>query len=85
MFDPTSKRIYATSGGAGAVDVYKETDPDHYQSLAGGGMCFPLFHYVKDQFDTTGDPEFVIDVEQIVAQRVLGDVQFQRDFLVWQS
>ena len=85
MFDPTSKRIYATSGGAGAVDVYKETDPDHYQSLAGGGMCFPLFHYVKDQFDTTGDPEFVIDVEQIVAHRVLGDVQFQRNFLVWQS
>ena len=33
MFDPASKRIYATSGGAGAVDVYKETDPDHYQSL----------------------------------------------------
>ena len=33
MFDPASKRIYATSGGAGQVDVYKETDPDHYQSL----------------------------------------------------
>ncbi len=33
MFDPVSKRIYATSGGTGAVDVYKETDPDHYQSL----------------------------------------------------
>ena len=33
MFDPTSKRIYATSGGTGQVDVYKETDPDHYQSL----------------------------------------------------
>ena len=33
MFDPASKRIYATSGGTGAVDVYKETDPDHYQSL----------------------------------------------------
>jgi DNA-binding beta-propeller fold protein YncE len=33
MFDPASKRIYAASGGTGAVDVYKETDPDHYQSL----------------------------------------------------
>lgn len=33
MFDPASKRIYATSGGTGQVDVYKETDPDHYQSL----------------------------------------------------
>ena len=33
MFDPTSKRIYATSGGTGQVDVYKETDPDHYESL----------------------------------------------------
>jgi len=33
MFDPASKRIYAASGGTGAVDVYKETDADHYQSL----------------------------------------------------
>jgi len=33
MFDAGSKRIYATSGGAGVIDVYKETDPDHYQSL----------------------------------------------------
>jgi DNA-binding beta-propeller fold protein YncE len=33
MFDPATKRIYATSGGTGAVDVYQETDPDHYQSL----------------------------------------------------
>jgi len=33
MFDPANKRIYATSGGAGEIDVYKETDPDHYQSL----------------------------------------------------
>jgi DNA-binding beta-propeller fold protein YncE len=33
MFDPAGKRIYATSGGTGQVDVYKETDPDHYQSL----------------------------------------------------
>jgi DNA-binding beta-propeller fold protein YncE len=33
MFDPASKRIYATSGGAGVINVYKETDPDHYQSL----------------------------------------------------
>jgi len=33
MFDTANKRIYATSGGAGTVDVYKETDPDHYQLL----------------------------------------------------
>jgi DNA-binding beta-propeller fold protein YncE len=33
MFDPASKRIYATSGGTGMVNVYKETDADHYQSL----------------------------------------------------
>jgi DNA-binding beta-propeller fold protein YncE len=33
MFDPASHRIYATSGGADAVDVFKETDPDHYSSL----------------------------------------------------
>ena len=33
MFDPATKRIYATSGGAGVINVYKETDPDHYQSL----------------------------------------------------
>ena len=33
MFDPASKRIYATSGGTGVVDVYQETDPDHYKSL----------------------------------------------------
>ena len=33
MFDPASKRIYATSGGAGVINVYTETDPDHYQSL----------------------------------------------------
>jgi 6-bladed beta-propeller len=33
MFDAANKRIYSTSGGAGEVDVYQETDPDHYQSL----------------------------------------------------
>lgn len=33
MFDPAGKRIYATAGGTGAVDVYSETDPDHYQSM----------------------------------------------------
>lgn len=32
-FDPASKRIYAMSGTAGAVNVYKESDADHYQSL----------------------------------------------------
>ncbi len=33
IFDLASKRIYATSGGAGVINVYKETDPDHYHSL----------------------------------------------------
>src|ERR1035437_4456171 len=33
MFDAATQRIYATSGGAGEVDVYKENDPDHYRSL----------------------------------------------------
>jgi YVTN family beta-propeller protein len=33
MFDAATKRLYATCGGAASVDVYKETDPDHYQSL----------------------------------------------------
>jgi DNA-binding beta-propeller fold protein YncE len=33
MFDAASKRIYATSGGAGVINIYKEIDPDHYQSL----------------------------------------------------
>ena len=33
MFDPASHRIYATSGGTGAVDVFNENDPDHYKSL----------------------------------------------------
>ena len=33
MFEPASKRIYVTSGGAGVINVYKENDPDHYQSL----------------------------------------------------
>ena len=33
-FDPTRKRLYAPcGGGTGTVDVYKEIDPDHYQSL----------------------------------------------------
>jgi DNA-binding beta-propeller fold protein YncE len=33
-FDPLSKRMYAASGGAGgSVDVYEQTDPDHYKSL----------------------------------------------------
>ncbi len=33
-FDPVSKRIYAASGGAGgSVDVYEQTDPDHYKFL----------------------------------------------------
>jgi DNA-binding beta-propeller fold protein YncE len=34
VFDSASKRLYATCGaGAGSVDVYEETDPDHYKSL----------------------------------------------------
>jgi hypothetical protein len=33
-FDPKSQRLYAACpNGNGSVDVYKETDPDHYQSL----------------------------------------------------
>jgi DNA-binding beta-propeller fold protein YncE len=33
-FDPASKRIYASGGGGeGSVDVYKENDADHYESL----------------------------------------------------
>lgn len=32
-FDPATKRIYVVSGGQGAVDVFKETDPDHYESI----------------------------------------------------
>jgi DNA-binding beta-propeller fold protein YncE len=32
-FDSGSKRIYVISGGEGVVGVYKEKDPDHYQSL----------------------------------------------------
>jgi DNA-binding beta-propeller fold protein YncE len=33
-FDPASKRIYVSCGGdGGSVDVYKEQDADHYQSL----------------------------------------------------
>jgi len=33
-FDPTAKRIYVTGGGGmGSVDVYKERDADHYDSL----------------------------------------------------
>lgn len=33
-FDSLSKRIYAASGGAGgSVDVYEQTDRDHYKSL----------------------------------------------------
>jgi DNA-binding beta-propeller fold protein YncE len=33
-FDPASKRIYVSGGGGeGSVDVYKENDADHYESL----------------------------------------------------
>jgi DNA-binding beta-propeller fold protein YncE len=31
VFDPTSKRLYAAAGGQ--VDVYREVDADHYESL----------------------------------------------------
>jgi DNA-binding beta-propeller fold protein YncE len=52
MFDPSSKRIYATSGGAGEVDIYGEKDPDHFQSLgkirsapgAKTGLLVPQLH-----------------------------------------
>ncbi len=33
IFDPASKRIYAISGGEGAVDAYRETSPDVYEPL----------------------------------------------------
>ena len=74
MFDPGSKRIYATSGGTGAVDVYKETDPDHYQSLgnipsgpgAKTGLLVPqlarLFVAVPPRGATPG-PVYVYEVQ----------------------
>jgi DNA-binding beta-propeller fold protein YncE len=33
VFDVASRRLYAACGGSGTVDVYEETDPDHYRSL----------------------------------------------------
>jgi DNA-binding beta-propeller fold protein YncE len=34
VYDPSSKRLYAACpDGTGSVDVYEETDPDHYKSL----------------------------------------------------
>jgi DNA-binding beta-propeller fold protein YncE len=34
VYDPGSKRLYAVCpDGVGTVDVYEETDPDHYKSL----------------------------------------------------
>jgi DNA-binding beta-propeller fold protein YncE len=34
VFDPASKRLYASCGdGGGAVHVFEQTDPDHYKSL----------------------------------------------------
>ncbi|HEV2386062.1 MAG TPA: YncE family protein [Candidatus Acidoferrales bacterium] len=34
VFDPATKRIYATCGAApGEIDVYQEQDPDRYESL----------------------------------------------------
>ena len=33
-FDPQSKRLYAACpAGKGSIDVYREADPDHYESL----------------------------------------------------
>jgi hypothetical protein len=74
MFDAGNKRIYATSGGAGVVNVYKETDPDHYQSLgqvpsgAGGktGLLVPqmsrLFVPVPGK-GTAGSAVYVYQVQ----------------------
>lgn len=34
IFDPSSKRLYASCGSdGGSIDVYQEVDPDHYTSL----------------------------------------------------
>ena len=34
VYDPASKRLYAACpAGNGSIDVYRETDPDHYESL----------------------------------------------------
>ena len=33
VFDSASKRLYAPCGGSGTVDVYEQTDPDHYKSI----------------------------------------------------
>jgi DNA-binding beta-propeller fold protein YncE len=34
IFDPASKRLYASCGsGGGSIDVYREDSPDHYTSL----------------------------------------------------
>ena len=53
-FDPESKRIYSTSGGAGHLDVYKELDPDHYQLLGkvltGSGAKTGLLAKELDRF-----------------------------------
>jgi hypothetical protein len=33
-FDPGTKRLYAAcDAGAGSINVFEETDPDHYKSL----------------------------------------------------
>lgn len=60
-FDPESKRIYSTSGGAGEVDVYKETDPDHYQLLgkvpSGSGAKTGLLAKELDRFFVAVPPQ----------------------------
>ena len=40
IFDPATKRIYAEAN-TGAIDVFEETDPDHYRSLGTTSMGAP--------------------------------------------
>jgi hypothetical protein len=47
-------------------------------------VVFSLFHDVKDQFNSGGDAQFLIDAEQIFAHRVLCDAKPLCNFFVRQ-